>query len=237
MIALAFFVGLWLAMRRAREEGLDERLISDLGFWLVVAAIAGSRVLYVVLNYENYVERPLEIFMLWHGGLVFYGGLIAAVACGVWFVRRHRLPLGRVADIMAPSIALGQAIGRIGCFMAGCCYGSASSAPWAVTFSDPKSLAPLGVPLHPVQLYESGVALAIFVVLLAIYRWRRGYGQVFLSYAALYAAARFFLEFFRGDWRGTVSLGGWVLSTSQVISVVVFWGAVVLLVFYPFEQA
>jgi len=228
-IASAFLAGMALAVRQAKKEGEEPQKIFDLIFYLMVAAIVGARLLFVILNYREYIHNPLQALKIWEGGLVYYGGLLAALGVGVWLIRRYNLSLGKTADILAPSVALGQAIGRIGCFMAGCCYGKPTHVAWAVTFTDAFCLAPTGIPLHPTQLYASAMALIIFGLLLLIRRRRTFLGQVFLSYVVLYAIGRFILEFFRGDKRGFVHIWGWLLSTSQVISLGAFIVAIALL--------
>ncbi len=219
-IALAFIIGILLATHQAEKEGINPEKILDLGFYLMIAAIIGSRLLFVLLEYKAYVDNPWRIFKIWEGGLVFYGGLIAAVITGSWYIRKHGLPFWKTADIVAPSIAIGQGIGRLGCFAAGCCYGKLTELPWAVTFRHPESLAPIGVALHPTQLYESLLMMIIFGLLVIIRKVRHISGQVFLSYIILYSIARFGLEFFRGDPRGSVTALGYILSTSQIISVI-----------------
>jgi phosphatidylglycerol:prolipoprotein diacylglycerol transferase len=221
-LAIAFLTGIGLATRQAKIEGVDPQKIFDLCFYLVLAAILGSRLLFVIINYRFYLDNPLNIFKLWKGGLVFYGGLLGAVAIGIWYIRYNQLDLWKIADILAPSIAIGQAIGRVGCFMAGCCYGRTSNLPWAVTFTDQNCLAPIGIPRHPTQLYSSGAALVIFLFLLLIYRVHSFRGQVFWSYVSLYSVGRFILEYFRADDRGLLNLLGHILSTSQVISGLTF---------------
>ena len=153
---------------------------------------------------------------------MFYGGLILAVAVAFWFMRRHRLPLWQTCDVFAPGIALGHAVGRLGCLAAGCCYGKPTAVPWAVTFTNPLAAAnvgtPLNVPLHPTQIYESAAEALILLVLLATEKKGRAYpGRTFWLYMLMYAVSRFIIEFYRGDERGLV-LG--VLSTSQFISTV-----------------
>ena len=153
---------------------------------------------------------------------MFYGGLILAVVVAFWYIARHNMPFWTTCDVFAPGIALGHVTGRLGCFAAGCCYGKATTVPWAVVFTDPAAAAnvgtPLGIPLHPTQLYEAGAELLILGVLLAAERRGRGFpGRTFWAYMFLYAVSRFVIEFYRGDPRGTV-FG--VLSTSQFISVV-----------------
>ena len=229
LLAIAFLSGISLAVRQAKVEGEDPQKIFDLCFYLVVAAILGSRLLFVVLNYRFYLDNPLHIFKLWKGGLVFYGGLLGALAVGSWYMKRHKLPLWKLTDILAPSIALGQTIGRLGCFTAGCCYGKPANAAWAVTFSDLNCLAPTGIPLHPVQLYSSAAALVVFLLLLLIYRLHRFRGQVFWSYVVLYSVSRFILEFWRGDERGFTNLLGYTLSTSQLIACLAFIAGITML--------
>ena len=149
MIALGIITGLFLARRQARKEGIDPDKIIDIIFYLLITALVGARLLFVLMNFTEYIADPLAILKIWEGGLVFYGGLVPAVAVGIWYIKRLGLPLWQVADIFAPSLAIGHAMGRIGCFFAGCCYGAFCDLPWAVTFTDPRSLAPQGVPLHP----------------------------------------------------------------------------------------
>jgi phosphatidylglycerol:prolipoprotein diacylglycerol transferase len=215
-ISTGVLLAIALAAREARREGLDPQRILDLGFYLLVASIVGSRLLFVLIFYQDYLARPWAIFKLWEGGLVFYGGFALALPVGIWYLRRHHLPLWRTADIWAAPLALGHAVGRIGCFAAGCCYGKPAQIPWAVTFSHPQSLAILGVPLHPVQLYEALSNLLIFLFLSFYRRFRRFEGQLFWLYVLLYSVIRFLLEFFRGDARGFIIPS--YLSVSQGIS-------------------
>jgi len=154
----------------------------------------------------------------------FYGGFIGALIASAIFFRRHpRLPFWRIADLCGPAIALGQAIGRIGCLMAGDDYGRPTQLPWAVTFTDPDAAriggAPLGVSLHPVQLYESIVCFGLFALLVRLSRHKRFDGQVILAYTLLYAVARFILEYFRGDADRGFVFGG-LLSTSQFVATI-----------------
>jgi len=214
-VAMGFLLGLATAMREARLSGEDPQQLVDMALYILLGAIIGSRVLYVLVSWGEFAPNPLQIFMIWKGGLVFYGGLAMAVLVIIWYTRRNHMSLLKTLDICAPALALGHAVGRIGCFSAGCCYGKETSVPWAVTFTDPRSLAPLNVALHPVQLYESFSLFLIFLVLMALRRRQSFDGQVAWTYVLLYAGARFVLEFFRGDPRGFV-LGG-ALSTSQFL--------------------
>jgi len=216
MVALAFLAALRLAQSTARIERLDHSFIVDCVALLVLSGIIGARLFYVVLNLRYFIDNPLQILAFWRGGLVFYGGFIVASITGVVFARRRGVSVARAADCLAPCIAIGQGIGRWGCFFAGCCYGKATSVPWGVTYHDPLSLAPLGVKMHPVQLYESFADLLIGLLLwLYMARGRHDDGQNFWIYVLLYGAVRFAMELLRGDDRGA-TLGG--LFQSQIIA-------------------
>ncbi len=216
---------LWL-IREGRREGLDVDALASLGFWAIAGAIIGAKALMIVRALPEYVADPSELFslsVLTSAG-DFYGGFIGALVASAIFFRHHpRLPFWLVADLCGPAIALGQAIGRIGCFMAGDDYGRPTILPWAVAFTDPDAAriggAPLGVPLHPVQLYESVACLVLFLVLIRLIRRKRFDGQVILAYTLAYAIARFLLEFLRGDADRGFVFGG-LLSTSQFIAAI-----------------
>jgi phosphatidylglycerol:prolipoprotein diacylglycerol transferase len=218
MIGIGFLLGIYLASRRAKKEGINPDLILDMGVYLLLAAVIGARVLYVLTTWQEFAATPLDLFAIWKGGLVFYGGVIAAVPVGIWYVRKHSLPVWRTADIIAPYAALGHAFGRLGCFFAGCCYGAPCSGPVCITFSDPHSLAPRGVPLFPTQLTESGGEFLIFGLLLLLRRYKKFDGQLFWLYLVFYAVLRFTIEFFRGDIVRGVYFGG-LISTSQIIAI------------------
>jgi phosphatidylglycerol---prolipoprotein diacylglyceryl transferase len=231
LLAAAFLVGLKLATSRAHRRGLDGNRILDLGIYIIIAALVGSKALMIVVDFEYFRQNPTDVLTLARSGGVFYGGLIVAFLVAVWYVRRHGLPVWPVGDAFAPGIALGHAVGRMGCLMAGCCFGSPTELPWGITFTDPYAAAnvgtPLHVPLHPTQFYEAAAELGIFAVLLASERSGRYFaGRTFWLYILLYGVARFVIEFFRGDPRGML-LG---LSTSQFISLLIVPLAVVMLV-------
>jgi len=221
MIGIGFLLGIMLASRRAKKEGIDPERIMDMGVYLLLAAIIGSRLLYVLTALHEFTANPLDVFAIWKGGLVFYGGLLAAVPVGIWYVRKHKLPVWKTADIMAPYIALAHAFGRLGCFFAGCCYGAPCSGPVCITFSDPHSLAPLGVPLVPTQLMESGGEFLTFLVLSLLWRKRKYDGQIFWLYPLFYSVLRFIIEFYRGDTIRGLYFGG-LVSTSQIIAAFLF---------------
>jgi phosphatidylglycerol:prolipoprotein diacylglycerol transferase len=214
LLAAAYLLGLWMAVRRAKAAGLDPTRIMDLGIWVIIAALVGAKALLFIVDFEHFTSSWQEFTTLLRSGGVFYGGLIAAILVCIWQLKKHRLHLWTSADLFAPGIALGYMVGRLGCLMAGCCYGKPTDVAWAVTFTDPVANLNVGTPL-----YESGAGLVIFVALMLLER-RPGHfpGRTFWSFALLYGVLRFIIEFFRGD-----TSRGYVfdtLSTSQFISVI-----------------
>jgi len=216
LVALGFLVGLIVVMRGARREGLPSEPILDLAFVVVLAAIVGSRLLYVLFNLRDYLADPVRAFKIWEGGLVFHGGLLLAIPTCLYVMRRSRLPAWTTADVFAPAIAIGQAIGRIGCFAAGCCYGAPWDPPLCVTYTHPESLAPLNTPLFPSQLFAFASGIVVFAVLVAYRPRRRAAGQVFWLYLVLASGARLAEDAFRGT-AAKLALLPW-LSATQAIS-------------------
>jgi phosphatidylglycerol:prolipoprotein diacylglycerol transferase len=221
LLAASYLLGLRLAMSRARRWGLDASRVLDLGIYIIIAALVGAKLMLLIVDFEQFTRSPAELLTLARSGGVFYGGLILAVGVAFWFIAKHRMPFWTTCDVFAPGIALGHVTGRLGCFAAGCCYGKPTDVPWAVIFTNPLAAAnvgtPLGIPLHPTQLYEAGAELVILLVLLATERKGRLFaGRTFWLYMFLYAVSRFVIEIYRGDPRGAV-LG---FSTSQFISLV-----------------
>ena len=231
LVATGFLVAILLASSRAEKEGLDSQKVLDLCFYVMVSALLGARLLYVIVEYRYFLDSPLEIFKFWKGGLVFYGGLILGVLISLWYLKRNQMPMWKTADLLAPSIALGQLIGRWGCFFAGCCYGKKTDVAWGITFTDPRSLAPLEISLHPTQVYLSLNAVFIFIFLMWLSKRKVFDGQILWSYGILYSIGRFAIEYFRGDDRGFPVEQ--VLSTSQFVGVFVFsFSAFMLLTLY-----
>lgn len=230
LLAAAYLAALQLAVVRARHRGIDGTKIMDLGIYLIIAALIGAKLMLIAVDFRYFAEHPREILSIVRAGGVFYGGLIAALAVAFWLVRRYGLSIWTTADLFAPGIALGHVIGRFGCLMAGCCYGRPTSVPWAITFTNVAAAAnvgtPLGVPLHPTQLYDAGAELVILAVLLFTERKGRTFaGRTFWLYVLLYAISRFIIEFYRGDDRGVI-LG---VSTSQFVSIVAVPVAILML--------
>ncbi len=252
LLAVAFVAGLLLTARLAARDGLDKQKVIDLGLWVLAASLVGSKALMVITewdtSYRDDLSRIFSLDFLRSAG-VYYGGFIAAVIASAIVMRYYKLPWWRTADAFAPGVILGQAIGRLGCFSAGCCWGKPTTGWYGVHFSE-KGHAITDVPtmvnhldqirqtvwaerladqggllaplkLHPTQLYEAGAALLILVVLLLVHRRRRFEGQVILAYAMLYSVARFIIEYWRDDPRGEI----FGLSTSQFIAIILFAGA------------
>ncbi|HDZ62268.1 MAG TPA: prolipoprotein diacylglyceryl transferase [Nitrospirae bacterium] len=226
-VALGFFAGILLSIRLGTKEGLSRDTILDIGFNSFVAAIIGSRLLYVIVEHKHFVNNPLDIVKIWEGGVVFFGGFLMVIAVQFYYFRKHSLPLWKTMDSFAAPLALGHAIGRTGCFFAGCCYGKPTDLPWGVTFTHPLSMATKGIPIHPTQLYESGSVLLIFLLLLKLRKNKSFDGQLIWTYVLLYSAVRFTIEFFRADDRGFIFN---YVSVSQAISIVLFISAVSFLV-------
>jgi phosphatidylglycerol:prolipoprotein diacylglycerol transferase len=234
MIALAFLVGLWTATRRARRANVSGEKVADVTFWLMAGAIVGARAVYVATYWKTeFAHQPLtEIFMIQRGGLVYYGGLIGAILAGSIYIRWKRLPLWKVADVLAPSIALGSVFGRMGCLLNGCCFGRVCHLPWAIRF--PNQSIPWqyqfqqglvgqndpSLPVHPTELYDGLLNLVLYFGLAWLFRRRHFEGQVFATYLVGYALFRFVVEYFRGDYPPDHIHAG--LTSGQLVSIPMF---------------
>jgi phosphatidylglycerol:prolipoprotein diacylglycerol transferase len=230
MLAVSFLVGIYFAGYRAKKYGVKPQLVLDLSVYIIFAAVVGSRLLYVLFHLGEY-DSVLQMFALWEGGATFYGGMLLAIAVSYAFVHKKGLSFLLVADVLAPSIALGLIFTRVGCFLSGCCFGEPTSLPWGVAFPAGSSAGQaaadaaraLGVPsvrLHPTQLYASGYGLVIFLTLIATQRYLRKRGATFGALLLLYGIARFTVDFFRYyEANARVLLG---LTFNQVISIALF---------------
>ena len=249
MLALAFVTAIWLAQKEAARQGQDPQLVGDLSFWILVSSLVGARVYFILVNWGDYfganamvatrIGRIPRLFAIWEGGMVFYGGFIAAALAAAVFLRVKKVAFLPFSDTLIPSVAYGQFLGRIGCFAAGCCWGRSCepALPWAARFP-PESMAFQSMaarpgpgrfiapdhlhtlPIHPVQLYESLGELLLFAVLALWLRPRkRFHGQVMAAWLMLYAVLRTVTETFRGD----VERGVWMgLGAGQWTSIVIF---------------
>jgi phosphatidylglycerol:prolipoprotein diacylglycerol transferase len=222
LLYLGVILAIFLASRRARLVGLSATHVMDLGAWVVLWGLLGAKILLAITD-PSYLSSLSGLLGLLRAGGVFYGGLVAALAAAVVLMRRYHLPFFQVADVLAPSVALGHFFGRLGCFSAGCCYGRSCNASLGVVFTNPLanevSGTPLGVPLYPTQLYEAAFNLANYAFLAWLFRRRLPAGSVLGAYLVGYGVARFVIEFFRGDPDRGFVLGG-MLSTSQAIAAV-----------------
>ena len=226
LIATGFLLGITLAVSEAKRLDYNPQIILDLSFYIIVGAIVGSRLFYIATNLSYYIQNPLDIFKVWQGGLVFFGGFILSFAICIWMIKRNQLGIWKTLDLFAPSLAVGVFFGRLGCFSAGCCYGKPCSLAWAVTFTNPESLARLHVPLHPSQLYSSLGALITFLILFAFRKRKSFDGQLCLMWMFFYSGFRSIIELFRGDVRGDLWFGHY--ATSQILAWLLVVGSVVM---------
>ena len=226
LVTSGFLIALWLATRLAGKSGLDKEAVLNLGIYCGLAGILGAKLLLLLVDIDYYRRNPGEIFSFstFQAGGIFYGGLLAALATAFLYMRRKKLPVLATADVFAPGLALGHAIGRLGCFSAGCCWGVECHRPWAVTFSNPAAHqlfgTPLGVPLHPTQLYEAATETLTFALVYLRFGRPHPAGAIIGLYLVLYACARFVIEFYRAPEQPN-PFGG-PLTSAQWISVALF---------------
>ena len=236
-LAVGMLLALMVASRLAARDGLPRERIYDLGLWVLVGGLVGSKLLMIL------VEPGVDVFTLdfLRSGGVFYGGLLGGFFAVVLLVHLYKLPFWKVADAFAPGVALGQAFGRQGCFSAGCCWGKPTTLPWGVHFTELGNQY-TGVPiygpeggdlhLHPTQLYESFIMLAVFGFLFYLHRHKKFDGQILIAYGIIYSIVRFSIEFIRDDPRGDLwgltTLTG--LSTSQMVSLIVAVASVIFMI-------
>jgi phosphatidylglycerol---prolipoprotein diacylglyceryl transferase len=224
LVSLGVLVGLWISVRNSEKHGINPDDAWNFGIMVVLCGIIGAKILYIINDWSTYAAHPREIFTLTtlQAGGVFSGGLIGAFAAAVWYIRKHHMPALGTCDAFAPGLALGHAIGRLGCFSAGCCYGKPTSHWWGVTFTNPLAAELVGTPLNqklqPTQLFEAAVELANFFILMWMLKRKKFEGQVFAAYLILYGTARYFLEFIRDD-PGRGSVFGGIMSGTQLISI------------------
>ena len=220
LVATAFLVAIWLTARLAKKVGLNPETVANLAIYCALAGMAGAKLLMFVFDWRTYLLHPEEIFTVstLQAAGVYQGGLLLAIVVAALYMKRMRLPGLLTADVFAPGLAIGHAIGRMGCLAAGCCWGAECHRPWAITFTNPSAHeltgVPLGVPLHPAQLYESLAEVFIFGFLYRRFHRVHGNGEIIGWYLTLYSSVRFIVEFFRNHEQGLV-LG---LSLTQWIS-------------------
>ncbi len=221
MLAVGFMVGITLAAREAVRVGVDPEKVLNLTFWILVSSIVGSRLFHCAVFYPQYLKDPLRILKLWEGGLVFYGGVLAALLVGFLYCRFHKMNPWEIADLMMPPLMLGLMFGRIGCTLAGCCYGKPAGPDFAfaITFHNPLGLGIKGVPLYPTQPLSALNALVIFWILWLYRKRKRFHGEMVVICLILYSITRSLIEILRDDPRGFLHAGPLLLSESQVVSI------------------
>ena len=216
IVALSFFLGLWLSTKEAKRRGLDPGLVQDFALYALAGGIIGARLYFVLFSKPSYfLQNPWEIVAIWHGGIGIIGALLGGLVTTLWYCRRKKLSFWRFADTLAPGVVLGQAAGTLACLLNGDSYGRPTDLAWAITYTDPRAMAPLNVPLHPVEIYEMAI---YFLVFLLVWQTRKKYktdGFAFLTYLAGYGAARVSVEFFRGS----PAIFAWDIPAAQVFGV------------------
>lgn len=232
LTAIGFLLGFWTASRRGARDGIGPDKIMDLAPWLLIGSIIGARILHVIMFWQQeFADKPFsEVFMIQKGGLVFYGGFITGVLATIIYARFSKIPLWKLADALAPSIALGHAFGRLGCLMTGCCYGKHCELPWAIRFPIGHATHPVGeaaIPVHPTQIYEAFLNFALYGFLAWRHRHKRFDGQIFVIYLVAYAILRSVVEVFRADYRPSQYVAG-VVSPGQLVSIFLLVAAALL---------
>lgn len=222
MVALAFLAGLWVTVRLGQRAGLNTQKLQDLVVYCAITGLAGAKLLMFVFDWPYYAKNPGEMLSLstLRAAGVYQGGFVLAVVFAIYYLRKNGMPVLKTMDAFAPGISLGHAIGRLGCFAAGCCYGILCGRPWAAVYRNPDvkefSNVPMNVPLHPTQIYEALGDLLIFGVLYRLHNPAKRPGGLFALYLVLYSLLRFAVEFWR--YHDQVPLWGLPLSHTQWIS-------------------
>ncbi len=233
LVSFGVVVAILLIQHLAKQQGMDPEKVWNLAIIFVFAGIVGAKLLMFITEWDRFIAHPSEIVSLstLQAGGVFSGGVVLAVICGAWYMRRNHMPGLRTADVFAPGLALGHAFGRLGCFSAGCCFGRETNLPWAVVFHNPLANeiggVPLGVHVHPTQLYEMIVELLNFAVLYWMLKHKKFEGQVVGAYMFIYGVARFFLEFLRGDPGRGQLFGTWMTETQGIALAMVIAGTII----------
>lgn len=222
LVATGFLIAVAVIKKLALQSRMNVDRILDLCFWCLLIGFLGGRTLFIITRFEDFLHRPLDIFKIWEGGLVFLGGPIVVIPFVIWYVRKYKLPIWATMDVLTPGLVIAHAFGRFGCLSAGCCYGKPTGTSFGIRLDSPLVEPSLrGVPLHPTQLYEAAALIILFFGLVYLYRRKFFDGQVVLTYFLAYPIIRSIIEVFRGDLiRGFVIDD--VLSTSQFISIIIF---------------
>lgn len=236
MLALAFIVGLFLAIKKAEKKGIDSNIIVNLAFIVMISAIIGSRLFYVLFHLEEFKGRWVYTFLpiqpdgsIGLGGLIFLGGFLGALLSGGIYLYKKKISFLKVVDSVAPSLAIGLFFGRIGCFLNGCCFGKACDLPWAVTFPphSPAGYQMGNIAIHPTQLYSSAYGLLIFIILMLLDKKVHYDGFLFGVFLVLYGVSRFTVDFYRFYETQMFLIDG--IEFNQLVSLLLVIGGIVLL--------
>lgn len=234
-VAIGFFIGFQVLLGYAKKSRIPEAAVESLTFLVLLISIIGARLFYVLISFREFTGNPVDILKIWQGGLVFSGGFLAGAGTVIIFSIKRKIPVWKMVDIFAPALAVGHSLGRIGCFFAGCCCGQPTGSFLGVVFPE-QSLVPYelcGVKLVPLQLISAVLLFILFLILKFLWSRKRFDGQIFLIYAVLYSAGRFFIEFLRGDFRGNLIFG---ITPTQIVAVLVFVTGAVLLGYFSVKN-
>ena len=200
IVALSFLVGLWVSSKEAERKGLDPKAIQDFAFYALLGGIIGARIYFILFSEPAYfLAHPWEILAIWHGGIGVIGSLLGGAAVAIWYCRKKNISFLKFGDILVPGIALAQTVGQFACLLNGDSYGRPTDLLWGITYTDPRSLAPLNIPLHPIEIYELVAYFGVFLIVWKVRKQDQADGFTFLAYLLAYGVARFVVEFFRGD--------------------------------------
>lgn len=214
MMVVGFALGLWRAIRVASKRDINPERIYDLALIVLLSGVVGARIVYILLNLQT--ENLKEFFAVWNGGLSFHGGVVFALIAAYMYTKRMKMPFWKCADLLAPSVAIGYAFTRVGCFLNGCCYGAPTNLPWGVRFMEQGTLTP---PSHPTQIYASIANIIIFFILTKLEKLHRAPGYIFTCYLGLYSIYRFLNEILRKGYSAQVAIYG--LTQAQVVSIAI----------------
>jgi phosphatidylglycerol---prolipoprotein diacylglyceryl transferase len=229
LLAAAFIAGIWVTSRNAKKIGMNTEFIWNIGLTIIFSALVGSKILLFLSDYHYYSQNFRELFSLstLRSTGAYYGGLLLALGSAFWYARNKQVHIITLADLAVPGIALGQAIARIGCLSAGCCYGKPAYVPWGITFTSQYAYdntgVPLHIPLHPTQIYEAAGNVCLFIFLMWRLSKKHIKGQILLEFLGLYALLRFVIEFYRNDDRSFVLYD--LFSISQFIAILTILGS------------
>ena len=226
MVALGIFFGSLVLVKLAEREGIPREDVVDTAFWSIVAGFVGARLFFFIYNPE-YLKPWYRIFFIWEGGLVWYGGVVFGALTAIYFIKKRKIPVWKFADVVSIALSVGLGFGRIGCTMAGCCYGKECHAPFALVFTNPHSAAPLNVPLWPTEPVSAAANFLIALVLYLLYRKRKVPGEVFGFYLILYGTFRFLIEFVRATPKEILG----TFSNNQIISIIMVAAGIAIVIY------